>query len=50
MITYFKEQIRGAEAVSWERHNLCLAIVYTVIMFCASIHVSDGLKLGLKNW
>ena len=49
MIASFKEKIRGTESRSWERHKLSFGIVYTVIMFCAYLHGSEGLKEDLKK-
>ena len=44
MITSFNGKLIGAEYGSWERYKFCLGLVYTVIMFFASLNCWEGLK------
>ena len=44
MITSFNGKLIGAEYGSWERYKFCLGLVYTLIMFFASINGWEGLK------
>jgi hypothetical protein len=48
LVADFKREIQVTNVSSWERHRLCLGLCYSVIMYCASLRGSEGLKVDLQ--
>jgi hypothetical protein len=49
LIQQFKKNILEAKKTSWEKHFLCMGLVYSVIMFHASLRGSEGLQVDAEG-